>query len=409
MKRFLCYYCSLIVLIAIATGCRTNPYMQEAELDSRNKDYSKALNKINKALANDPKNAEAFRLKGDIIAKILPSISDETERTEYVGQLSSAYANAVLFDPQNLTHVAKQRSSLYSNEFTIAMETFKGAGLLAGRERANLFGTAATHFRNASIISSDSVSALINEAHAYYNAGMAQEAVDAYESALSLGHADRELFIYLSRTHELIATELSDPETQPEHYGHIIRILSAARGMYPKDEEIRKLLLNAYSMSTPTPDALPFFEEVYLLEQYNPVFLYNYGTLLLNQQDHEGAIKKLSEAVSLDSSYVNAHFNLGAAYVNHGVRVNENYQNVVDSLQIRLTQNETKRLKNRQSVLERSKDELFRLAIQHLELAKRLMENDTQDIRNVCHALFIAYAQMNQRSHAEEVRVCASQ
>ncbi len=409
MKRLLSCFCHLIAVIIIATGCRTNPYIEGARFDLRGKDYPQALSKINKALINNPDNSEALVLKGDIIAELLAGVSDETQRTDYVGELSGAYARAVLLDERNLDYVNRQRAVLYSNEFALAMETFKDAGLLAGRERANLFSTAARYFRNASMMSPDSVDAFINEAHAYYNAGMAQDAVDAYESVIALGHRDRELFIYLARTHELMAMELSDPESQPEHYGHMIRILEVARGHYPKDEEIRKLLLNAYSMSEATLDARPFFEEVYQLEKHNPIFLHNYGTLLLRQHDYEGAIKLLSEAVSMDSSYVNARFNLGAAYVNQGVWVDEKYRAVSDSLQGRLTQNETKHLENRQSLLRQSKDELFNFAIQHLEMAKRLMENDLEDTRSVCHALVIAYAQTNQRLHAEQARACASQ
>ncbi|MCY4170319.1 MAG: tetratricopeptide repeat protein [Bacteroidetes bacterium] len=409
MKHLLSFLAYSIVITVIATGCGSNPNIEGARLELRNKDYPRALRNINRALINDPDNSEALVVKGDIIAEMLSDVSNETQRTEYIGELNGAYAQAVLLDPDHLAYITRQRSTLYANEFGLAMETFKDAGLLAGRERANLFDKAARYFRNASMISPDSINALINEAHAFYNAGKAQDAVDAYESVIALGHTDRELFIYLARTHELMAMELSDPETQPEHYGHMIRVLKIAKDLYPKDEEIRKLLLNAYSMSEITPDALPFFEEVYQLEQQNPVFLYNYGTLLLRQEDYEGAIKKLSDAISLDSSYVNAHFNLGAAYVNHGVSVDQQYQAVVDSLQRSHTQNETNRLENRQSLLKQSKDELFNLAIQHLEITKQLMENDLEDVHDVCHALFIAYAQTNQRSNAEEARVCASQ
>ncbi|MCY4225635.1 MAG: tetratricopeptide repeat protein [Bacteroidetes bacterium] len=399
----------MVVSIAIASGgCATNPNIAGARLDLRNKDYSRALTNINQALVGEPDNSEALLLKGDILSEMLSDVTDESDRTGFVGELTGAYALAVALDSENMTHVNAQLSRLYNAEFVRGMETFRDAGLLAGKERALRFTSAARHFRNASMMIPDSVNALINEAHAYYNGGKAQDAVDAYESVIALGHTDRELFVYLARTYELMAVELADPETQPDYYNQMIRVLETARKLYSQDEEVRILLLNAYAMSEMTSDALPFFEEIYPLEQDNQVYLYNYGTLLLRQQDYEGAITKLSQAVSLDSSYVNALFNLGAAYVNHGVSVDKKLQQVTDSLQYRLTPQVTSRLQDQQASIEKSKAELFGHAITNLESAKSLLENDLGDTRGVCHALYIAYAQTNQRSRAEEARICAN-
>jgi len=398
----------VVVVAFVSGGCATNPNIEGARLDLRNKDYSRALTNINQALTAEPENAKALLLKGDIISEMLADVSDELDRTGFVGELTGAYAQAIALSPEHLTHVSAQLARLYNSEFIMGMEAFRDAGLLAGKERAHSFTTAARHFRNASMMIPDSANALINEAHAYYNGGKAQDAVDAYESVIALGHTDRELFIYLARTYELMAVELSDPKTQPDYYSQMVRILETARKFYPQDEEIRNLLLNAYAVSEITSNALPFFEEIYPLEQDNQVYLYNYGTLLLRQEDYEGAITKLSRAVSLDSSYVNALFNLGAAYVNHGVSVDKKFQEVADSLQYRLTPQVTSRLQDQQASLSKSKAELFGHAITNLESAKSLLENDLEDIRSVCHALYIAYAQTNQRSRAEEARICAN-
>lgn len=402
----------LLVIFIAVSGCRSNPHLEGARLDLRNKDYQRALSNINKALESEPKNPEVLLLKGDILMSMLPQVSDGEERTGYVGELMGAYTQAQILNPEHHAHVARQRSVLYRNEFMLAMETFRDADQLGGRERANQFAEAARHFRNASMIIPDSVSALINEAHAYYNAGEAQEAVNAYESAIALGHTDRNLFIHLIRTYELMATELADPGTQPEYYRQMIRVLKIARQHYPDDSEIRRLLLNAYAMSDATEDARSFYQDIYLLEETNPTYLYNYGTLLLRQEDYEEAIPLLSRAVELDSSYVNARFNLGAAYANLGVQVDHHFQAVQDSLQGdggRIAPNEMERLEARKETLEQSKSEHFGLAILHLEAVKRRLEHDLSDLGSVCHALYLAYAQTNQRSRAEEANICARQ
>ncbi|MCY4159902.1 MAG: tetratricopeptide repeat protein [Bacteroidetes bacterium] len=402
----------VVFVLVVAAGCASNPNIEGARLDLRNKNYQRALDNINEALETEPGSAEALVLKGDIISEMLSQISDDDERAGYIGELASSYAQAVALDPQYLPHVTRQRSTLYSNEFVLAMEVYRDADQLGGRERSDRFKMAARHFRNASMMIPDSVSALINEAHAYYGAGEAQDAADAYEAAIALGHTDRELFIYLARTYELMALELADPEAQPIYQSQMIRSLELARKLYPEDEEIRKLLLNAYAVSEMTEEALPFFEQILSEEQDNQIYLYNYGTLLLKREDYEGAIELLQKAVRLDSSYVNALFNLGAAYVNHGVYVDHQYKAVEDSLQGNtggLAAQEIARLENRKLILEQSKTELFGRAITHLESAKDLLEKDLADISGVCHALYLAYAQTNQRSRAEEANICARQ
>ena len=400
-----------VLILAAADGCGSNPHVEGARLDLRNKDYQRAIDNINKALENEPDNSEALVLKGDILFEMLSETSDDAERTGYVGELTGAYTQAVILDPENLSHVTRQRSALYDNEIVLALEAYRDADQLGGHERSNRFMTAARHFRNASMIIPDSVDALVNEAHAYYNAGEAQEAADTYEAAIALGHTDRRLFVYLAKTYDLMAIELADPKTQPTYYSQMVRTLENAREQYPDDEEIRMLLLNAYAMSEMTEEALPFFEEIFPLEQDNKTYLYNYGTLLLRQGDHENAIQMLLRAVTLDSSYVNALFNLGAAYVNNGVSVDRRYQEVQDSL-LRgggLTSQEVARLEDEKVTLEQSKTELFRRAITHLESARNLLENSLADTSDVCGALYRAYANANQRSRAEEARVCARQ
>ncbi len=401
-----------VLILVVSSGCRSNPNIEGARLDLRNKDYQRALTNINRALENEPNNAEAFLLKGDILSEMLPQVLDEAERAEYFGELMGAYSEAVRLNPEHQLHVSRQHSALYRNEFALAMETYRDADQLGGQARANLFTTSARYFRNASMILPDSVSALINEAHAYYNAGRAREASDAYELAIALGHTNRDIFIYLARTYELMAVELADPDTKPEYLSQMVRTLKTAWQHHPNDGEIRKLLLNAYAMSEVTAEALPFFEEIYSAEQDNRIYLYNYGTLLMHQGDYEGAIRMLSSAVELDSSYANALFNLGAAHVNLGIQFYKNSQALEDSLQAndgRITPTELERMEARKEAAEQSKLVHLTKGIAYLEPARDLLEDDLSDLGSVCHALFLAYAQTNQRSRAAEASLCAKQ
>ncbi|MCY3488307.1 MAG: hypothetical protein OXH34_07685, partial [Bacteroidetes bacterium] len=107
MKRALPIMSWLLVILILvaASGCRSNPNIEGARLDLRNKNYQRALTNINRALENEPNNSEAFLLKGDILSEMLSEVSDGAERTGYVGELIGAYAQAVTLDPENNAHV----------------------------------------------------------------------------------------------------------------------------------------------------------------------------------------------------------------------------------------------------------------------------------------------------------------
>ena len=399
----------LVLIFAAADGCGSDPNVEGARLDLQNKDYGRALSNINKALENNPDNLDALLLKGDIIFEMLPDVYDQDERTAYIGELLGAYAQSVMLDSVNAPHKDRQLAILYVNEFTSAMAIYEDAEQLGGKERARGFIAAARRFRNASMVAPDSMDAFINEAYAYYGAGMASDAAETFEAAISNGHTNRKLFIQLARTYELIATESAAPQAQPRYYREAVRTLSEAREHYPDDGEIRKLLLNAYAMADMSDAALSFFEEMHPLEKDNKIFLYNYGTLLLRRQNYEEAIDMLSDAVALDSSYTNALFNLGAAYVNSGFGVDERYQAVEDSLQdsSRFASQQITQMEARKSELGQLKQQLFGQAIKYFEAANDLVERDLGDTSDICDALYRAYMQTNQRSRAEEARACA--
>ena len=74
----------VVFVLVVAAGCASNPNIEGARLDLRNKNYQRALDNINEALEIEPGSAEALVLKGDIISEMLSRISDDDERAGYV-------------------------------------------------------------------------------------------------------------------------------------------------------------------------------------------------------------------------------------------------------------------------------------------------------------------------------------
>ncbi len=402
---------ALVALLLIAPdGCGSDPNIEGAKLDLRNKDYQRALDNVNKALQAEPDNPEALFLKGDILSEMMPSVSDKDEHAVYITELVRAYRHGVELDPTWDNEVNSRLHALYLTEFNIGIDVYNQAEQLPGRRRADVFMEAAQHFRNASEIFPDSGDAYMNEAAAYYGAGHLTQAIDAYETALSVGHTHREIYVYLAKTYELLAEEGVDLTERPTHYKSMVRTLETGMQSHPDDRELRSMLLNAYAFADMPEAALAFYAQEFPSERENRVFLYNYGTLMLHQADYDGAVSMLSMAVGLDSTYANAQFNLGAAYINKAVGVDARYRAVDDTLYTQsasLPVLRKSQLESRMEELAATRHYLFEQAIVHLEAASRLMEDDIGEARDICRALYVAYAQTNQRSKAEAVASCA--
>ena len=400
------------LFLVAADGCGSDPNVEGAKLDLRNKDYERALDNINQALQSTPDNTEALYLKGDILSEMLPMVSDPDERSVYVSEMVRAYRRGVDLDPTWSSDVNRRLEIIYLTEFNAGIDVYDQAEQLPGRRRVQVFAESAQRFRNASEIFPDSGDAYINEAAAYYGAGQLTRAIDAYETALSLGHTHREIYIYLAKTYELLAEEGVASEEQPAYYGSMVRTLEAAMQSHPEDHELRSMLLNAYAFADLPEMALAFYERELPSERENKVFLYNYGTLMMREADYDGAISLLSSAVVLDSAYANAQFNLGAAYINKAVGVDAHFRAVDDTLQMQratLPAFRRTQLEGQMQELAATRHELFHQAIVHLEAASRLLEDDVGEARDICRALYVAYAQTDQRSRAEALATCAGE
>ena len=403
----------LAIILLAADGCGSNPNVEGAKLDLRNKDYARALENVNKALESEPDNPEALFLKGDVLSEMLPDVLDKRERADYIYAMVGAYRRGLELDPAWPTQVTRRLYGVYLTEFNSGIDEYNRAEQLPGQVRVDAFAEAAQHFRNASVIFPDSGDAYLNEAAAFFGAGLMDDAIDAYESAMSVGLTDREIFIYLAKTYELLAEDWAENDERPGYYRKMAETLELGLDQHPDDRELRAMLLNAYVFADQAGRALKFYARELPSERENKVFLYNYGTLMLREADYDGAIAMLQRAVNLDSAYVNARFNLGAAYINKAVDVDANYRAVDDSLSNQRSQLPAfriSRMESRMEELQQRKRGLFEEAIEHLEMARMLIERQQNlgEVADVCRALYRAYAQIDEGEKAEALTPCAT-
>ncbi len=107
-------------------------------------------------------------------------------------------------------------------------------------------------------------------------------------------------------------------------FNKALDILVPATKKYPNNQSLMTELTNCYISADMTEQASAAFKEAAAKNPTNKDFQYNYGVILLRQNDYKNAITQFEKTLQIDSLYWNADYNLGASYVNWGVEIQNN-------------------------------------------------------------------------------------
>ena len=393
MKRFsviLALFVGVMV-IAGANGCSSDPNVEGAKLDLRNKDYDRALENLETALAANPDNTEALKLKGDVLSAKAETVSDVDEHSALVDEMIEAYNRAAELG----VDVSGGLTMAYVREFDLGSKAFN-----RGRDDRDEYHAAAAYFNNATKIFPDSTGPYVNQAYSLINAGETTGAIEPFEAAIERGDDDPQTYIFLA-----------DLYRQNDRANEAVSLLETASNMFPDNVDIQAQLLNAYQASGQVDRAMQKYEEAVARDPNNKLYQYNYGSMLLQEERYDEAVEHLSEAVELDPEYSNAYYNLGAAYINKAVMFSEELNVIDDELRENrddLSAAEVSAKESEMEELAEARRESFSSAIVPLERAKELTEaGEGQDLTGICQALFSAYVQTNQEEKAKTVQACA--
>lgn len=396
MKRFPFVLTLLLigVLLGSLTGCASDPNVEGAKLDLRNKDYDRALENVNTALEKNPENAEAYDLKGRILQEKAAASQDMEEHSELIQEMIESYQRAAEIDPGMDEEITQRLRLAYYNEYQRGIQAFNRA-----REDSDAYNEAVAYFGNAALIQPDSSGAYVNQGIALMNAGRMEEAIEPLEQAIERGENQSDTYVYLANLY-----------SQHDRADEAVTLLEDARQKFPGETEILNELLNAYIKANQLDRAMEVFGQAVQNDPTNKLYRYNYGTLLLNAERYDEAIEQFTEAINQDPEYADAQYNLGASYINKAVDINEQIQELDDALREERNQLSDAQITTREQEIDQmvqQRRSLFEQAIPSLERARELMEAAGDDVSRVCQALFTSYVQTGQQQKAEAISGCA--
>jgi tetratricopeptide (TPR) repeat protein len=396
MTRFSILLCLLLggfILIG-ADGCSSDPNVEGAKLDLKNKDYERAMSNLETALEADPDNVDALELKGQVIAEMILTMRDVDEHTELLIEMLDAYDRALILDPTLEESITQALRIAYSNEFTMGAQAFN-----RGRNDEAEFSNSAAFFKNAGRIMPDSSGAYVNQAYSLMNAGESAAAAQPLEKAIEKGDNERDTYVLLAGIYQAA-----------DRFDEAVTTLETAAQMYPNDADLQKELLNAYQLAGQADRALEVYAQAVETDPENKLFRYNYGSLLVVAERYEDAIAQLKAAIAIDPAYANAQYNLGAAYINMAVNVNDELTAMDDDYRANrdsMTQAQKDAKNQEMNDLADQRRGFFAMSIDPLENARNLLTELGEDATGVCAALFQAYGQTNDVEAAESVSACA--
>jgi tetratricopeptide (TPR) repeat protein len=142
------------------------------------------------------------------------------------------------------------------------------------------------------------------------------------------------------------------------YFDRSIKALERVLKVDPHNADLIGLLSNVYIAADKGETALEVFKEGVETDPKNKYFHYNYGVLLLKDNQYQNAIDQFQAALAVDSTYHVALYNLGASYVNWGVHIRESSPDP--------------------SKVEAAYKEKFKLALPYLEKMTRLKPDDPE-------------------------------
>lgn len=379
-SRFLTLSVSLLlaVLVGGADGCSSDPNVEGAKLDMNNGEYDRAITNINEALTTNPDNVDALILKNEIYLRQYEAAAGVEAKRMFLDtkfdDMIATVRRAETLAPEN-TDVRDARLNVWALAVNAGNNIVRDADADAAM--------AIPYLEAATELAPDSTQGFLSLGLAYFRTGDMARAVTPLERAIQIDENDPTLAYYYGR-----ALLLADRGSEA------VTALEAAQTRFPDDQDIQTMLLNAYTSTGQTEQALERYATAARAQADDPIIRYNYGALLLEAERFDEAIVELQAATRLAPDNEDAFYNLGAAYQNKAALVNAR-GNATEDL-------------DAADVLFDERDASLNMAVAPLMQARSLAAaNPEASEQPYCEALFRVYTQLNRIDDAEGVAECA--
>jgi len=300
--------------------------LTSAKLYIQQKNWNKAIEVLNKEIAKNPKSDEGCYLLGTVYAE-----KDDMDK------MIENYDKSLAISKKYEKEIASQKLSRWAVFFNRGVGFFnKATTQQSNPDSATVMNSkSAIAFEQALKLEPDSVEANRSLAFVYWNMHKYDEAVPHFmrliEKQKSIDAYRYVGQIYYNkgvaeRTKYEESKVTADSVSALNYFNKAIAILEDGKKVSPNDPEILLYLSNSYIAANKVDVAIDAFKAGVAAEPENKFYRYNYGVLLLGNNQFDEAAVQFKKATEIDATYQNAIYNLAVTYVKWGAKIAKDYE-----------------------------------------------------------------------------------
>lgn len=315
-------FITLILLAGLAvTGFEcASTELTSAKLYIQQKNYTKALESLQREVEKNPQSDEGYYLLG--------YVSGELGNFD---TLVYAFNKSLAISKQFEKDIDASKKYYWAQSFNQGVGNFQKGSNSKDKDSAQIFfDKSIAAFKNAIAIEPDSADTFKNLAFVYMTEQKFDEAVEPLQTLIQK-EKTIDGYRYLGEIYYDKAVKfrnqygnthnVNDSLSANEYYEKTINLAQEGRKLYPNDSELLILLSNSYIGAQKIDIAIGAFKIGVDQDPGNKYYRYNYGVLLLGNNDFREAEEQFIKAIEIDPAYQNAIYNLGVTYVKWGAKL----------------------------------------------------------------------------------------
>jgi tetratricopeptide (TPR) repeat protein len=320
------YRSKYLIVLILLTGLAVSGFqcasteLTSAKVYIQQKNYAKASEVLKKEVANNPISDEGFYLLGYV----------NGELGNY-DTLVYAFDKSLAISKQFEKDINASKKYYWAQLFNQGVGYFQKGSSSKDKDSSKIFyDKSIASFKNAVLVEPDSAETYKNLAFVYMTDSRYDEAVEPF-TILIQKEKPLDGYKYLGEIYYQKAVkfrdqyasshDVKDSLSENEYYNKTIDLMLEGRKIYPNDSELLVLLSNSYIGAGKIGVAIGAFKIGVEQDPGNKYYRYNYGVLLLGNNDFVGAEEQFKKAIEIDSNYQNAVYNLGVTYVKWGAKL----------------------------------------------------------------------------------------
>lgn len=290
IKRISRIVLSLGLASMLGIGCGSKE-ISTAKVYRQQHDWEKAITQLENAIAEHPKNAEAYYLLGESCAHL--------GRFE---EMSRAFATCLKLSTKFEIDINRLQQKYFSEHFN--------AGLSAAN--ANDFSTAKTHFLIAQQIQPMQPETYKSLAQVYAKLGQDEEAMQQYRALLEIAPDDVDAFLGIANLHQ-----------QRREYDKSAATLTRALAQHPNHPALLAELAAIYECLGERQKAITYYQQALQLQPEDRALLLDLGRLYADDGNYSEAVKQFANVLIFYPEDFEATYHAGMCHLKIGEQLSK--------------------------------------------------------------------------------------